>query len=81
MHKLDSVPPLGERRGGQLQRVRVAIDAQHAPGPGFNEGPRVPAEADRAIHEEPAALRGKRGQNLRSHHGNVYGHRTAPGQR
>ena len=38
--------------GGDGQRLRIAVDADHAIGAAFEQGPGVPAKADRAVHEQ-----------------------------
>jgi hypothetical protein len=60
----------GQPFGGQPQRLRVAVYAEHPRrGRGFENRLAVPAEAERRVHEEPAARGSEQRDRLRQQHG------------
>ena len=56
VHELDPVAPGGERSRASAS-ARVAIEAEHAGRARLEQRAGVAAQADRAVHEQTAALR------------------------
>ena len=72
VHELDPVSKRHERLTGQVERRSIAIDADQPRRPGFEQHPRMAAEADRAVDEESAARRRKVPAHLVDHDGLVH---------
>src|SRR4029453_110706 len=60
-----------QRLARDCERAGIAIETQHAAGPGVEECATVPTKADRAVDEQAATRRGQKVQHFRNHHGLV----------
>src|SRR5437762_2332340 len=71
MYELDAVAPRRERFARLRQRVEIAIQADDPRRAGFEQRAGMAAQADRAVHEQPALLGTKALQDFGGHHRNV----------
>jgi hypothetical protein len=71
VHELDTIAKRRQTGARCGERMRIAVEAEHACGAGLEQRLRVAAEADGAVDEQAASFRAQERERLGREHGDV----------